>query len=213
MGAGSRLSGSTIWQRASLVRTFVELQSVQASIGDVWSRCCEPLGKLMNARDVAVVLRSQSEDRLICEVIDGVRTPSAAEAPGPSALALEVLAANATVMRETNDPYETSIGVPIRFGPTLLGAICVARAGRPDTELLTLFESCALSAGARIHADTMIDNSARYERLAFADALTGIANRRRFDEALDVEWSRASRRMVGEAASAMTNWASSPSIC
>jgi diguanylate cyclase (GGDEF)-like protein len=191
MVALSSLPRSTIWQRASLVRNFVELQSAQASLGDVWSRCCEPLAQLMNARDVTVVLRSATEDRLICEIVDGVRTAAGSAVPSP--LARDVLAQNSSVVREADDPHETSIGVPIRFGSTLLGAICVERASRPDGELLTLFESCALAAGARIHADTMIDNSARYERLAFADALTGIANRRRFDEALDVEWSRASR--------------------
>jgi diguanylate cyclase (GGDEF)-like protein len=103
------------------------------------------------------------------------------------------LNANATVIRERPNPAQTSIGVPIRFGSALLGALCVENAVRPDRELITLLESCALSAGARINTDAMVDNTARYERLAFTDALTGIANRRRFDETLAVEWSRAAR--------------------
>jgi len=191
MRPASRFPRSTIWQRATLVRNFVELQSAQASDTDVWLMCSRQLALLMDARGVFVALRSDAGDELVCHVVDGERISPAGAALGGHSLVTEVLAANVTIVREQPDPHATAIGVPIRFGTTLLGAICVEYAGRPDSELLALFESCALSAGARIHADTMVDSSARYERLAFADALTGIANRRRFDETLSVAWSRA----------------------
>jgi diguanylate cyclase (GGDEF)-like protein len=192
MRAVSRSPRSTIWQRAALVRNFVELLSTQAPADDVWSMCCEPIATLMEARGVSIVFREEAGDRIACQLIDGVARGQPAGL-APHSLAADVLNTNATVIRERPDPAQTSIGVPIRFGTALLGALCVENAVRPDRELITLFESCALSAGARINTDAMIDNTARYERLAFTDALTGIANRRRFDETLGAEWSRASR--------------------
>jgi GGDEF domain-containing protein len=125
--------------------------------------------------------------------VDGVANEPPQSSLSPQSLAAEVLAANTIVMREGAGAEGTSIGVPIRFGTTLLGAICVENAAPPDRELITLLESCGLSAGARINTDALVDKTARYERLAFTDALTGIANRRRFDETLALEWSRAAR--------------------
>jgi diguanylate cyclase (GGDEF)-like protein len=191
--AVSRFPRSTIWHRAALVRNFIELLSTQGSAGDVWLMCCQPLALLTDARAVSIVLRSADGDRIVCRWADGVAhaLPPAELAPG--SVAAEVLATNVTVIRNRADHLTAAIGVPIRFGTNLLGAICVEEAPSPDRELITLLESCALSAGARVNTDAMLDNTARYERLAFTDALTGIANRRRFDETLAVEWARAAR--------------------
>lgn len=191
--AVNRLPRSAIWQRAALVRNFVELLATQAPVAEVMSLCCQPLALLMEARDVSIAFRTDEGDRLICQIVDGVAGPLPQAATPAPAFAAEVLASNTTLVRERPDPSATAIGTPIRFGTTLLGAICLENAPRPDSELLTLLDSCALSAGARINADAMVDNSARHERLAFVDGLTGIPNRRRFDETLAAEWSRATR--------------------
>ena len=45
--------------------------------------------------------------------------------------------------------------------------------------------------GARMSNDGVRNAYNRYERLASTDALTGLANRRRFDEMLETEWNRA----------------------
>jgi diguanylate cyclase (GGDEF)-like protein len=191
--AVSRLSRSTIWHRAALVRNFVEVLSTQGAAGDVWLMCCQPLASLTDARAVAIVFRSEDGDRIVCQWAGGVsKALPSADVP-PDSVAAEVLTTNLTVVRESADHVSAMVGVPIRFGTTLLGAIVVEAAPDPDRELITLLESCALSAGARANTDAMLDNTARYERLAFTDALTGIANRRRFDETLAVEWARAAR--------------------
>lgn len=193
MHAVSRLPRSTIWHRAALVRNFVELLATQGSAGDVWLMCGQPLALLMDARLVSIVFRSEDGDRIVCQWADGVaKAIPSAELP-PYSVAAEVLATNVTVIREGPDRVSAAVGVPIRFGTALLGAICVEDAPKPDRELITLLESCALSTGARANTDAMLDNTARYERLAFTDALTEIANRRRFDETLAVEWARAAR--------------------
>jgi diguanylate cyclase (GGDEF)-like protein len=87
-------------------------------------------------------------------------------------------------------PAGTTV-VPIRFGRTMLGAIWVD--GPCDAEQMTLLDSCALYAGSRLYHERTTASSARFAHLAFTDGLTGVANRRRFDEALALEWSRAAR--------------------
>ena len=77
-----------------------------------------------------------------------------------------------------------AVGVPIVFGRTLFGAICFDRIAAYDAEDVTLLESCALYAGARLYHENAVQSSERYARLAFTDALTGIANRRNFDDAV-----------------------------
>jgi diguanylate cyclase (GGDEF)-like protein len=82
--------------------------------------------------------------------------------------------------------------VPICFGRTLLGAIWLTGA-KCGAEQMTLLESCALYAGSRLYHERTTATSERFAQLAFSDGLTGVANRRRFDEALGSEWSRAAR--------------------
>lgn len=109
---------------------------------------------------------------------------------------LRELVENESVAIVTRDPgaeppAETLV-VPICFGRTLLGAFWLTGA-TCNSEQLTLLESCALYAGARLYHERTTATSERFAQLAFTDGLTGIANRRRFDEALAQEWSRAAR--------------------
>lgn len=83
--------------------------------------------------------------------------------------------------------------LPIRFGETLLGKICIVTDEPWDAELEALLESCALHIGARLYHEQVVASSERYAHLALTDALTGIANRRSFDERLQSEWQRARR--------------------
>jgi diguanylate cyclase (GGDEF)-like protein len=74
----------------------------------------------------------------------------------------------------------------------MLGALVLAGV-RADLAALPLLESCALYIGVRLHNEGVLEETQRYVRLALTDALTGIANRRKFDQTLESEWARAQR--------------------
>ena len=157
-------------ERAHLVREIAELLSIESPMAELWERCATLLSALAGTDRVQIVLQ------------DGpVRAGS---------VAAEAIALGATVVRNAGNGY--TIGVPIRFGRASFGAICVELPAY-DAESTTLLESCALAIGARLRHDSATANSERFANLAFTDSLTGIANRRHFDDDLAREWTRAAR--------------------
>jgi len=155
--------------RARLVRSIAEEFCSDAPIGEVWARCTSLLASLSTARQLKIVLNGDEEDELAAAVAER----------------------GSIVIHELADGLE--IGVPIRFGRTFFGAICLRDIAAHDDERMTLLESCALHAGARLYRDETMEDQERYALLAYTDSLTDIANRRKFDEAFTREWSRAVR--------------------
>jgi diguanylate cyclase (GGDEF)-like protein len=156
-------------QRARLVRSIAEEFCSDAPVDEVWARCSVLLAQLSTARQLKIVLNGDEEDDL----------------------ARAVAERGSIVIHEVADGLE--IGVPIRFGRTFFGAICLRDIAAHDDERMTLLESCALHAGARLYRDATMEDRERYALLAYTDSLTDIANRRKFDEAFTREWSRAVR--------------------
>jgi diguanylate cyclase (GGDEF)-like protein len=157
-------------QRARLVRAIAEEFCSDAPIAEVWTRCSSMIAALTTARSLKIVLNGEE---------DG------------DDLARAVAERGTTVLRELAEGVE--IGVPIRFGRTIFGSICLRDIATHDDERMTLLESCALHAGARLYRDETTEDQERYALLAYTDSLTDIANRRKFDEAFTREWSRAVR--------------------
>lgn len=92
-----------------------------------------------------------------------------------------------------------SIAVPIRYQQTILGVLAVAS---QSAEVFTpanvfAFEAFADQVAGAIHLARVTrdleEANAHLQRLSMQDALTGVANRRRFDELLDLEWRRGIR--------------------
>jgi diguanylate cyclase (GGDEF)-like protein len=161
-------------QRARLVRSIAEEFSSVAPIDEVWARCTALLAALSTARQLKIVLNDNEDE--------------------DDELARAVSERGSTVILERPDGLE--IGVPIRFGRTVFGAICMRDIAAHDDERMTLLESCALHAGARLYRDATTEDQERYALLAYTDSLTDIANRRKFDEAFTREWSRAVREQA-----------------
>jgi diguanylate cyclase (GGDEF)-like protein len=96
--------------------------------------------------------------------------------------------------------------VPIIFRDRILGVLNLeaARAEVFSPENLVAFRTFADQLAGAIHLtslnqeleaanERLRDANRRLERLSSLDALTGIANRRAFDEVLETEWRRAAR--------------------
>ena len=81
----------------------------------------------------------------------------------------------------------------LRIGPEAVGSILLERGLPFEVAETRLLESCAAMLATRVYAEDAAERGAHLERLAFTDGLTGIANRRRFDEVLPREWKRAQR--------------------
>ena len=86
--------------------------------------------------------------------------------------------------------------VPIRHRQRLHGVLNI-ECTRPeflDAEACAVFDAVADMVAGAIHfariADELTDANRKLERLSMSDGLTGIANRRRFDQQLAADWER-----------------------
>jgi len=135
--------------------------------------------------------RDSRRNKIVYEWEDSAGGPPLSDIVEPDSLASAVFASDDTVVR--GEPGAIALGVPIRFGNAVLGAICLDGIVEYHPEDLTLLESCALYLGARIYYENTLLSSERYAALAFTDGLTGVPNRRKFDDTLAREWARALR--------------------
>jgi hypothetical protein len=173
--------------RAHLVRTIAQMLSSEATFAELWERCAPLMAELAGGRRITVVLREAAGDRVVYATGQDVPAPLA---PGNDVV-YRVLGAGETVTESVRGG--ATLGVPIRFGRETLGAIVVEEIDPGDLVNAPLLESCALYAAARLHHESTLESTQRYARLALVDGLTGIANRRKFDDTFPREWARAAR--------------------
>jgi diguanylate cyclase (GGDEF)-like protein len=86
--------------------------------------------------------------------------------------------------RSEHLPYMLSFGFAAVAAIALAWAMWIRRAMARESELLALLRERTVQ---------LEDANRRLEDLSYTDALTGVANRRAFDHALDQEWRRAMR--------------------
>ena len=106
-----------------------------------------------------------------------------------AAVACTLLAAWSMLIR----PFSAIMDMADRLSAGDLGArVALRRREAPELHLLarTLNAMAAAVAGAQAR---LAESELRYRRLAGTDGLTGLANRRTFDEAYEREWRRAAR--------------------
>jgi diguanylate cyclase (GGDEF)-like protein len=178
-------------QRANLVRMVAQIVSADVLVADLWARCAIPIALLVDGDRMSVALRGPDGDRLVFASNDDDTLPVARPLVEPDSVAAAVLLEGETVVKEGR--AGAAVGVPVRFGRQILGAIVVEGVPAEAYEHIPLLESCALYVAARIDHESTLEKTERYARLALIDGLTGVANRRKFDEMLSYEWTRAAR--------------------
>ncbi|MDE2482763.1 MAG: diguanylate cyclase [bacterium] len=83
--------------------------------------------------------------------------------------------------------------LPLRVGNATYGALRLHDPGELAPDVRSMLDACALLLATRLERDAAEAERARLAELAFSDGLTGISNRRAFDETLAREWANAER--------------------
>jgi diguanylate cyclase (GGDEF)-like protein len=176
-------------QGRDFVRRAATLLSAEASLVELFGRLAALLDGFIDASIVQVAIAGEGEPYLAYDFRDGAGAPPADRRVVPDGTIARVLQMGETLRTQT------SIVVPIPFGGHIVGALSVGSttAHAYDDEEQVLLETFALYLGARLHDERQHEESEALTRLVTTDGLTGLANRRGFDEALSGEWRRCGR--------------------
>jgi diguanylate cyclase (GGDEF)-like protein len=175
------LSGSAESRSTSVVRRTAELLASDAPLADLFPAFARELSALFGASAVNLAIGPAGTPLFLYK--DGVVAPPADLTRVQAALGGEVAAS------------ARAVAVPLPYGLDVIGAIGV-RADETtayDDEDVDTLRACALYLAVRVHEEQLREERDELAVLAGTDALTGIANRRAFDERLDEEWRRAQR--------------------
>jgi diguanylate cyclase (GGDEF)-like protein len=194
-----------------VIRRTAELLASDVPLRDVFSQFCRLLSSVIDASRVFIALHEKSSLRIVYMLADGVvGIPKDATIHGGSQSALVAKSGHSIIKGEASDwdtPRVTkntpgtpdgsdavsAIYVPLKFGPDIIGVLSVqspaANAyGTADVELL---ETCALYLAVRVHDARQESVNRALQGLVSSDGLTGVANRRTFDERIVGEWARS----------------------
>jgi diguanylate cyclase (GGDEF)-like protein len=144
-----------------------------APLAEVWPACARALQELAGSE--------------ICALVGSREVSHAPD--GSHALVSETLAR----VRSTHATGAWVLGIPLAFAGKVHGVVLIGGPAAIDEECVATLEACALLLAARMDREDILADGERLAHLAFNDALTGISNRRAFDDALAREWRGAQR--------------------
>jgi diguanylate cyclase (GGDEF)-like protein len=200
-------------RRATLTRILVRISrdALQgASLDSLLKGICECLVAELPVAIASVILLDEANQSFVHEVYDGEWTQSPLAVVGDWPVTrgaagrcarLGIAQLIADVERDPdyvagNDLVRSEYLVPIRHGRRMHGVLNIesTRTDFFDTEACAVFDAVADLVAGAIHfarmADELQQANRKLEQLSMIDGLTGIANRRRFDQQLGMDWRR-----------------------
>lgn len=87
----------------------------------------------------------------------------------------------------------TATRVPAIFSGMTMAELRLQAQAPLDADDVAMLQACAVYLAARLHDERQRTQSEKLEQLAHTDQLTGVANRRAFDDKLTREWGRSRR--------------------
>ncbi|MHB8461899.1 MAG: diguanylate cyclase, partial [Vulcanimicrobiaceae bacterium] len=209
-GAKNRLASSAATRGRELVRAVALLLSSDADLARLYPQVGNLLAGYIDAQTVLIATGTEGKlrcDYLRLDGIDGV--PESRDIPDDSTTARVMRTCESVIYATAGEwptrklftiegrksPPESGLFVPIQFGGRSVGVLSVQSSIRDaySADDLSILETCALYIGSRLATQRRMEESERFEHLAHTDPLTGLPNRRLFEEALEREWARASR--------------------
>jgi diguanylate cyclase (GGDEF)-like protein len=169
------------------------LFSADRPVRDLLESFAMLLAAANGAAVVAIALIEDEQVRFEYVLRGGVSAlPLERRVPDESAVARAVSGGEAIV--EATLAHSSAV-VPIPSGGRTIGALGLewSRTAAVDDYDVGLLEACVVHLGARIQDDYQRTERERLQQIASTDALTGLANRRMFDEGLAREWTRCAR--------------------
>ena len=197
-----------------VVQRTAELLTSSLTLEDLFHAVCSLLARFVDASAVFIALKDQQGARIAYMLENGVVGALDNWRVRPGTVTDGVLQSGKAILKRRwedwtegrhalnlpgqpqQDDRVSAIFVPLKFGSQTIGVLSVqsAQADAYDEADVDLLQTCALYLSVRIHQAQLETQSARLENIASTDSLTGIPNRRSFNQRLAAEWRRAIRR-------------------
>ena len=191
-----------------VIRQTAELLASDVPLREVFARFSALLAQVIDAPRVFIALREGPALRIAHLLIDGATgDPEQANIQAGSVSQTVATTARSVLKRTRDDwtePLLTSrvtgsrdgpevvsaVYVPLKFGADVIGVLSVQSTSEAayDADDVELLETCALYLAVRVHDARQEGLNRTLAGLASRDGLTGVANRRSFDEQLADQW-------------------------
>ncbi|HXW76325.1 MAG TPA: diguanylate cyclase, partial [Candidatus Eremiobacteraceae bacterium] len=192
-----------------LLRRSSELLLADLPLDQLFERFCRLLSEFIRLDSAFLAFAGAGRETAIEVVFDRTGGSSCVRHPIDAWTARVLERGSAVMLRDARNvgPLRAShapdghrsrrsaLYVPIRFESDPIGALSV-QCHKPNAysrEDLALVEACSVYLTVRLRELRLRSERTRYADLATVDALTGVANRRAFDERLAQEWKRSAR--------------------
>ena len=193
-----------------VIRRTAELLASDVPLRDVFSQFCRLLSSVIDASRVFIALHEKSTLRIAYMLVDGmVGAPVDSEIHAGSQSS-HVAESGVSVIKRTESDWTeprsakhligrpdgndavSAVYVPLKFGPDIIGVLSVQSTAENayDDADVELLETCALYLAVRVHDARQESVNRALQGLVSSDGLTGVANRRTFDERIVLEWER-----------------------